>query len=193
MEAYDELGNRYVLPKYCISRPANMVGANALPQRQDNAAKRETEESQEADSTTNLLEGASGSASAGAGPSSANRNSSSSSSRKKGTKKAAKSPIKLSPKSGRARHLASGSSASGSVPSGDPVVVKVRLSTLAKDLKITLQASDRAIDLKRRLEVEQEVEAGHITLLYSGRVLRDRTYIKSMDIPKGFIIQAIVT
>ena len=78
------------------------------------------------------------------------------------------------------------------MPTGDPVVVKIRVSTLPKDVKMTLLASDRVRDLKRRLESEHQVPAGRITLLYSGRVLNDRTYIKHLDVPKGFIIQAIV-
>ena len=32
-----------------------------------------------------------------------------------------------------------------------------------------------------------------ITLLYSGRVLDNNTLIKDLDIPKGFVIQAVVT
>ena len=77
-------------------------------------------------------------------------------------------------------------------PVGEPMVIKVRLSTLPKDIKMTLQASDRVQDIKRRLEVEQGVASSRITMLYSGRVLNDRTYVMNLGIPKGFLIQAIV-
>ena len=79
------------------------------------------------------------------------------------------------------------------IPTGDPVSIKIRVSTLSNDIKMTIQAADRVRDVKRRLEVEHGVPAQHVTMLYSGRVLRDGVYLKTLDIPKGFIIQAIVT
>lgn len=73
------------------------------------------------------------------------------------------------------------------------MVVKIRVSTLSKDIKMTLQVSERVRDVKRRLQTEHEVSASDITMLYAGRVLRDRTYVKNLEIPRGYIIQAIVT
>lgn len=78
-------------------------------------------------------------------------------------------------------------------PTGDPVVIKIRVSTLSSDIKMTIQAEDKVKDVKRRLEEEHGIPAQHVTMLYSGRVLRDGLYLKPLDIPKGYIIQAIVT
>lgn len=192
VEAYDELGNRYILPKYCISRPTNMVGANSSPQRQNGANQgAENEDSQEADSMTNLLQdnASSSPTTIAAVPSSRSKASAQNRNKEKSKKKP--------PKSKSSRHSSgnghSSASSASIPPSGDPIVVKVRLSTMSKDIKMTLQASDRVIDVKSRLETEHEVPASRITMLYSGRVLSDRTYIKNLDVPKGFIIQAIVT
>ena len=192
MEAYDELGNRYVLPKYCISRPTNMVGSSPTlpsgpPPPPTPLTAVDTDDSNEVDSGTNLLFDSPSSpvsaSSASSHSSGLRRRTNSGSSRTKPSKR-------KSSKSKGSRGLPP--PAVDIVPTGDPVVVKIRVSTLPKDIKLTLQASDRVRDLKQRLEVEHEVPIRRITMLYSGRVLNDRTYIKHLDIPKGFLIQAIV-
>lgn len=47
-------------------------------------------------------------------------------------------------------------------------------------------------DLKRKLALDHNVDASKLTMLYSGRVLSNGTLIKDLEIPKGFVIQAIV-
>ena len=187
MEAYDELGNRYMIPKYCISKPANMAGVPSQ-QRQRTASQATNEDSQETDSTTNLLqESPSVTPSSSDGSVTRNRGGSQSRSRS-GSGSGGKKKVKA-----KASRHSSGKPQTVPVPTGEPVVVKIRVSTLPKDIKMTLPASERVIDVKRRLRKEHEVSAGSITMLYSGRVLSDGTYVKNLDIPKGYIIQAIVT
>ena len=44
-ECYDELGNRYVIPNYCLSRPVNMqceTGSDATVEQQDNSNQAST-------------------------------------------------------------------------------------------------------------------------------------------------------
>ncbi len=72
-------------------------------------------------------------------------------------------------------------------------MVKVRLSTVGKDVKVSVQTTDRVRDLKRALEAMHNVEAKRITMLYSGRVLNDSTLIKDLEIPRGYVIQAVVS
>lgn len=87
-----------------------------------------------------------------------------------------------------------GKHASGTpVSTGAPLIVKVRLSTRSKDIKVPLSNTSRVRDLKRKLVAEHNVDASKITMLYSGRVLSNGTLLKDLDIPKGFVIQAIVT
>lgn len=196
VEAYDELGNRYVVPKYCISKPTNMVmgdaggsAPNSPRQHQGNAVSIEDEDAQEPTSTTQLLQEHSppSPASSGGGGGGVLRHRGFASRAGKKTKSKGK-------KSETAESLSSGNSATRTtVPSGDPMVVKVRLSTHPKDIKMTLQASDRVRDMKKRLEEDHDVTASRITVLYSGRVLNDNAYVKTLEIPKGFILQAIVT
>ena len=73
------------------------------------------------------------------------------------------------------------------------MTMKVRLSTIRKDLKVTVLTTDRVRDLKKKLEADHGVDCKRITLLYSGRVLNNSTLIKDLDIPKGFVVQAVVT
>ena len=126
-EAYDELGNRYIIPKYCLSKPTNFQGSVT------------------------------------AGYSTP------------------------PPSSTRKRQE------NGQKTGGTSMIMKVRLSTMRKDLKLTVLTTDRVRDLKKRLETDHGVDHKKITMLYSGRVLNDSTLIKDLGIPKGFVIQAIVT
>lgn len=186
MEAYDELGNRYVVPKYCISKPTNMAGhTQHRPHHTPQAAKPVSAQGNEEshDSTTNLLQDSS------TGPVATAGKASSASKHKRSKAKPKTKSSRGSLVGGQQNPPSMGTQG---VPSGDPVVIKVRLSTLAKDIKMTLQASDRVRDVKKRLEIEQNVQTSSVTMLYGGRVLNDRIYIKNLEIPKGFVIQAIV-
>ena len=120
--AYDELGNHYSIPPYCLSRPTNFVS--------DTTAT---------DSTT--------------------------------------TDVRMN------QILSKG---------GNPINVKIRLSNQSKDIKLTISSTDTVINVKKRLEEEYNVKSDKITMLFSGKILTDSTILGQLDIPKGFIIQAIV-
>ena len=125
-EAYDELGNRYIIPKYCLSKPTNFQGSVMAGYNTSPASTHKRQEN-------------------------------------------------------------------GQKTGGTPMTMKVRLSTMRKDLKVTVLTTERVRDLKKRLETDHGVDHKKITMLYSGRVLNDSTLVKDLGIPKGFVIQAIVT
>lgn len=75
---------------------------------------------------------------------------------------------------------------------GNPINVKIRLSNQSKDIKLTISSTDTVIIVKKRLEEEYNVKSDKITMLFSGKILTDSTILGQLDIPKGFIIQAIV-
>ena len=120
--AYDELGNHYSIPPYCLSRPTNFVS-----------------DSTATDSTT--------------------------------------TDVRMN------QILSKG---------GNPINVKIRLSNQSKDIKLTISSTDTVINVKKRLEEEYNVKSDKITMLFSGKILTDSTILGQLDIPKGFIIQAIV-
>ena len=160
-EAYDELGSRYVIPKYCISKPTNMAASEGDLDNDDDI--------QEPDSSTQLLQGQS------------------SPSRSSSKLKAGFRP------SANVKKPSSRNVSAASVNNGPPLIVKVRLSTQPKDIKVQLTTDSRVRDLKRKLVADHNVDDRKITMLYSGRVLSNRTLLKDLDIPKGFVIQAIVS
>ena len=90
---------------------------------------------------------------------------------------------------------AGGSSGGGesSLPPATTMTIKVRLATQPKDIKVSVLSTDRVRDLKRKLNELHSIDGRRITMLYSGRVLSNSTLLKDLDIPKGFVIQAIVT
>jgi hypothetical protein len=142
-EAYDELGARYVIPKYCISKPTNM----AVPGEQSD------DEDNEPDSSVQLLGG--------------------------------HAPTTSTTSSVRQRK---------SHPQGKSATsIKVRLSNVGKDIKIPLTGTERVRDIKRKLESEHGVDPKKVTMLYSGRVLGNGLLVRDLGIPKGYIVQAVVS
>lgn len=131
-EAYDELGNRYVIPPYCLNKPTNML---------ENSDEQTVSSSQSNSLRQRKAEG---------------------------EDDRPKSPVMT-------------------------MTVKVRLSTQPKDIKVSVLATDRVRDLKRKLQELHHVDRRRVTMLYSGRVLNNSTLLKDLDIPKGFVIQAIVS
>ena len=79
-------------------------------------------------------------------------------------------------------------------PPGVRFTIKVRLSILPKDVRVLVLTTDRIRDLKRKLHERHNVSLQQkITMLYSGRVLSNSTLIKQLNVPKGHVIQAIVS
>lgn len=133
-EAYDELGNRYVIPRYCLNKPTNMQDITT----DDRSTSTQT-------NSTSL----------------------------------------------RQRRAEGGGGAPK--PPGISMTIKVRLSTLPKDIRVSVLTTDRVRDLKRKLLELHNVEPQKVTMLYSGRVLSNNTLIKHINIPRGHVVQAIVT
>lgn len=71
--------------------------------------------------------------------------------------------------------------------------VKIRLSNTGKDVKIPLTGTERVRDLKRHLESEHGVDPKKVTMLYSGRVLGNNVLVKNLAIPKGYVVQAVLS
>lgn len=138
-EAYDELGARYVIPKYCISKPTNM----AVPGEQSD------DEDNEPDSSAQLLGGHT------------STTTTTSSVRQRKNK--------------------------------NTTSIKVRLSNVGKDVKIPLTGTERVRDIKRKLESEHGIDPKRVTMLYSGRVLGNGLLVRDLAIPKGYIVQAVIS
>lgn len=115
-DCYDELGNRYVLPVYCLSPPINLV-----------------EESIESE------------------------------------------VIDPEP-----------------VSDGVEMSIKLRLST-GKDIKMVVRSTDTVFQIKKRLLKEEGVDPSQQRWYFSGKLLPNKTRIEDANIPKGFIIQVIIS
>ena len=85
------------------------------------------------------------------------------------------------------------SSDSDQLQPGDPVTLKIRVSSLGKDVKLKVTSTDSILQVKNRLEEVHGVGHDKVTMLFSGRVVSDRTLVRDLNIPKGFVIQAIVS
>ncbi len=116
-DCYDELGNRYVLPVYCLSQPVNMV---------------------EDESESDL---------------------------------------------GQEEPLPVG---------GVETTIKLRLST-GKDVKMTVRSTETVYQVKKRLNTQAGVEPMRQRWFFSGKLLTDKTKIEEVKIPKGYVVQVIIS
>lgn len=125
-DAYDELGNHYVIPIYCISLPSNLIVSNE-----------------------------------GGGDGSA----------------------------------ASGGGSKENIPeqaSGEDMLIKIRLSTSVKDVKMTVRTGETISSIKKRIQAEHKVPVSKQRCFYAGKLLYDKLTIADTKISKGFVIQVIV-
>lgn len=77
--------------------------------------------------------------------------------------------------------------------SQDQVTLKIRLSTNSKDFKCTVSKGDSVGMLKERIQSLHNVEPAKMKMFLSGRLVQDNVLVGDLDIPKGFVIQMIVT
>ena len=117
-DCYDELGNRYVLPVYCLSQPINMVEAES-----------ESDMGQEE----------------------------------------AQLPV-----------------------GGVETTIKLRVST-GKDVKMTVRSTETVHQVKKRLLTQLGVEPARQRWYFAGKLLTDKTRIEDVKIPKGYVVQVIVS
>ncbi|XP_048843560.1 ubiquitin domain-containing protein 1 [Brienomyrus brachyistius] len=116
-ECYDELGNRYQLPVYCLAPPVNLVSERS-----------EEDVSENPEPQT-----------------------------------APKKEFQL----------------------------KVRLST-GRDLRLSASMADSIGQLKKQLQVQEDIDATHQRWFFSGKLLTDKTRLQDTKIQKDFVIQVIV-
>ncbi|KAK1164492.1 ubiquitin domain-containing protein 1-like [Acipenser oxyrinchus oxyrinchus] len=116
-ECYDELGNRYQLPVYCLATPVNLI----------------SEHSEE--ETTDAPE----------------------------------------PQGGTKQEFQ----------------LKVRLST-GKDVRLSASMTDTIGQLKKQLQVQDDIDPALQRWFYSGKLLTDKTRLQETKIQKDFVIQVIV-
>lgn len=120
-DAYDELGNHYSIPIYCISAPTNLI--------------QNEEESVTSDgSKENIPEQA----------------------------------------------------------SGEDIMVKIRLSTSIKDVKMTVRTGETISSIKKRIQAEHGIPPNKQRCFFAGKMLYDKLTIADTKIAKGFVIQVIV-
>ncbi|XP_030627211.1 ubiquitin domain-containing protein 1a isoform X1 [Chanos chanos] len=117
MECYDELGNRYQLPAYCLAPPVNLISERNESEALDNMEPQEKKEKE--------------------------------------------------------------------------FQLKVRLST-GKDLRLNASMADSICQLKKQLQVQEDIDASNQRWFFSGKLLTDKTRLQDTKIQKDFVIQVIV-
>ena len=62
-----------------------------------------------------------------------------------------------------------------------------------KDLKISVRPTALVRDVKSKLQQLEGIDPQCVKLLFSGRLLKDDQNVCDLDIPKGYVIQAVIT
>ncbi|XP_076470374.1 ubiquitin domain-containing protein 1-like [Babylonia areolata] len=86
-----------------------------------------------------------------------------------------------------------GGDADASVSPGVEVPLKLRLSHMSKDLKVMVRTTDTVHKVKRLLQEKEGVEPERQRWFFSGKMLNDKLRIEDAHIPKGFVVQVIVS
>ena len=76
---------------------------------------------------------------------------------------------------------------------GTEVPLKLRLSHLSKDLKVMVRSTDTVHRVKRLLHEKEGVEPERQRWFFGGKLLNDKLRIEDAHIPKGFVVQVIVS
>ncbi|KAL0178126.1 hypothetical protein M9458_027020, partial [Cirrhinus mrigala] len=118
MECYDELGNRYQLPAYCLAPPVNLVSEGNDRNVSEHSELQEKKEKK--------------------------------------------------------------------------FQLKVRLST-GKDLRLSATMADSIRQLKKQLQIQEDIDAANQRWFFSGKLLTDKTRLLDTKMQKDFVIQVIVS
>lgn len=128
MDCYDELGNRYQLPVYCLCAPINLVEADEeFDSAREAGAESPSQESE---------------------------------------------PVNAG---------------------GEEIVIKLRLSTTGRDLRITVRTGETILNAKRRLQSLEGIDVYRQRWFFGGRLLGDKTKIEEAKLQTGFVVQVIIT
>lgn len=76
---------------------------------------------------------------------------------------------------------------------GTEVPVKLRLSHLSKDVKVMVRTTDTVNKVKKMLHEKEGVEPERQRWFFGGKLLNDKLRIEDARIPKGFVVQVIVS
>ncbi|XP_064600099.1 ubiquitin domain-containing protein 1-like isoform X2 [Liolophura sinensis] len=76
---------------------------------------------------------------------------------------------------------------------GTEIPIKFRLSHTNKDLKLFVRTTDTVMKLKKRIGDEQGIEPSKQRWFFSGRLLNDKLRVVDAKIPKGYVVQVIVS
>ncbi|KAL8604959.1 Ubiquitin domain-containing protein 1 [Nucella lapillus] len=76
---------------------------------------------------------------------------------------------------------------------GTEVPLRLRLSHLPRDLKIVVRTTDTVHKIKRLLCEREGVEPERQRWFFGGKLLSDKLRIEDVNIPKGFVVQVVVS
>lgn len=76
---------------------------------------------------------------------------------------------------------------------GVEVLIKVRISTSNRDMKLPVRTLDTIFAAKRRIHTLEGIDPANQRWFFGGRLLHDKMTIDEAKIPAGFIVQVIVT
>lgn len=74
----------------------------------------------------------------------------------------------------------------------DKVNVKLRLST-GKDIKLSVHPSTTVAEVKNMLQSSEGIDVTRTKILFSGKIILDSTTIEQLKIPKGFVLQVVIS
>lgn len=76
---------------------------------------------------------------------------------------------------------------------GAEIVIKFRVSTLSKDLKLKVRTTDTVMKIKKKLFELEKIEPSRQKWFFSGKIMSDKLKMEDAKIPKGYVVQVVVS
>ena len=76
---------------------------------------------------------------------------------------------------------------------GAEIVIKFRVSTLNKDLKLKVRTTDTVMKIKKKLFEVEKIEPSRQKWFFAGKILSDKLKMEDAKIPKGYVVQVVVS
>ena len=76
---------------------------------------------------------------------------------------------------------------------GAEIVIKFRVSTLNKDLKLKVRTTDTVMKIKKKLFELEKIEPSRQKWFFAGKILSDKLKMEDAKIPKGYVVQVVVS
>lgn len=76
---------------------------------------------------------------------------------------------------------------------GIETMLRLRLSTTGKDVKLAVRSVDSVLCAKRKLQALEGIDPSFQRWFFGGKLLNDKMKVEEAKIPAGFVVQVVIS